>query len=225
MSATDDAQPAWVFWDFMREFDDRYRSEVHHNHWLVTEHRFAEVAIHAFRRLLRSHGVDIAIVRRLKRSPRHRSADPVDFKIALNTDMAREYGRDLRSRGLGEPASGAFIEGSESERFVRAFQAAFKKYGFKFSSTQTLPKRERAPFQTIDGLLPVATRQRFRVLSQRCSDETITQAEHKEVLELVDVIEGHHVRRMQAARKLSKLRGTPFLNALDEFGLMQPLHD
>ena len=80
----------------MREFDERYRSEVHHNHWLVEERRFAEVAIHAFRRLLRSHGTDIGILRRPKSSPRHRSADPVDFKIALNTEMAREYGLDLR---------------------------------------------------------------------------------------------------------------------------------
>ena len=225
-SAEDQAQPAWVFWDFMREFDERYQSEVHHNHWLVTERRFAEVAIHAFRRLLRSHGADIVIQQRPKRSPRHRSADPLDFKIALNTDMAREYGLDLReSRKHADHSPEAFIEGSESDRFVNAFQAVLLKRGFKFSATQLIPKRERPLFQTIDSLLPVVTRQRFRELSQRCSDETITNAEHKEVLGLGDIIEGHHVQRMQAARKLSKLRGTLFLNALDEFGLMQPLHD
>ena len=225
-SADDQTQPAWVFWDFMREFDDRYRSEVLHNHWLVTERRFAEVAIHAFRRLLRSHGADIVIQRRPKRSPRHRSADPLDFKIALNTDMACEYGLDLRgSRKQAGTAARALIEGSELDHFVRAFQAVLLKRGFKFSATQLVPKRERSLFQTIDSLLPVATRQRFRELSQRCSDETITNAEHKEVLGLCDVIEGHHVQRMQAARKLSKLRATPFLNALDEFGLMKPLHD
>ena len=210
----------------MREFDDRYRSEVLHNHWLVTERRFAEVAIHAFRRLLRSHGADIVIQRRPKRSPRHRSADPLDFKIALNTDMACEYGLDLRgSRKQAGTAARALIEGSELDHFVRAFQAVLLKRGFKFSATQLVPKRERSLFQTIDSLLPVATRQRFRELSQRCSAETITNAEHKEVLGLCDVIEGPHVPRMQAARKLSKLRATPFLNALDEFGLMKPLHD
>lgn len=219
-------QSAWVFWDFMREFDERYRSEVHHNHWLVEERRFADVAIHTFRRLLRSHGVDITVLRRPKRAPRQRSSDPLDFKIALNVEMSREYGRDLRSRRDVEAnASGAFLEGSESERFVRAFQAALKKYGIKFSSTQTLPKRERVQFQTIDGLLPIATKQRYRELGQRCEDETLTNAEQKELLELVHVVEMHHVRRMQAAQKLAKLRGTLFLNALDEFGLMQPLHD
>ncbi len=222
----DSAQPAWVFWDFMREFDQAYLGEVQHNHWLVEERRFAEVAIHALRRLLRSHGVDVLISRRPPLAPKHRSAAPLDFKIALNTKLAREYGRDLRGdRKTAGTVTGAFIEGSESERFVRAFQTVFQRYGFEFSPTKPLPKREQALIQTIDSLLPVATRQRYRELSQRCSDETITNAEHKEVLGLIDVIEGHHVQRMQAAQKLAKLRGTPFLNALDEFGLMQPLHD
>lgn len=210
----------------MREFDERYQSEVHHNHWLVTERRFAEVAIHAFRRLLRSHGADITIIRRSKRSPRHRSAATVDFKIALNTDMACEYGRDLRHRrDVQAAANGTLIEGSESECFVRAFRAAMKKYGFTFSEPQTLQRRERALIQTIDTLLPIATKQRFNELRERREDETLTNAEHKVAIELVDLIEGHHVRRMQAAQKLSKLRGSPFLNALDEFGLMKPLHD
>ena len=222
----DHAQSAWVFWDFMREFDERYRGEVFHNHWLVEERRFAEVAIHAIRRLLRSHGADITIQRRPKHSPRHRSSDPLNFKIALNTDMAREYGLDLReSRKLVGTAPGAFIAGSESDRFVRAFQTVLVKRGFKFSSTTSVSNRERVLFQKIDSLLPISTKQRYRELSQRCADETITNAEHKEVLKLVDVVEGHHVERIQAAQKLSQLRGTPFLNALDEFGLMKPLHD
>ena len=79
--------------------------------------------------------------------------------------------------------------------------------------------------QTIDSLLPIATKQRFNELRERRQDETLTNAEHNEALELVDLIEGHHVRRMQAAQKLSQLRGTPFLNALDDFGLMKPPHD
>lgn len=222
----DQMQPAWVFWDFMREFDERYQTEVLHNHWLITERRFVEVAIHAFRRLLRSHGADITIVRRSKRSPRHRSSVPVNFKIALNTDMAREYGRDLRLRhDVPAATSGILIEGSESARFVRAFRVAMKKYGFTFSEPQPLPRRERTLIQTIDTLLPIATKQRFNELRERREDESLSNAEHKEAIELWDLIEGHHVRRMQAAQKLAKLRGTPFLNALDEFGLMKPLHD
>ena len=221
----EDAEKTFVFWDFMREFDRAYQCEMIHNGWRF-EARLPELALHAFRRLLRSHAVDVMVKTQPLRPSKSRSTNALNFKISLNTRMAREYGRQLKvGRHAGSQQPTAFIEGSESDLFFRAFQASLVIYGLEVSTPQLLPKRELPLIRVIDSTPPDATRLRYNELTARCADETLTKRERDELLKLVDVVECQHAERLKAVAKLSEIRKVSFLDMLKQFGLMTTEHE
>jgi hypothetical protein len=58
--------------------------------------------------------------------------------------------------------------------------------------------------------LPLDVRQRYVQLSRKCQEETLTAAEHRELIELIDIIETNHAARVSRVLKLAQLRGVSF---------------
>lgn len=69
--------------------------------------------------------------------------------------------------------------------------------------------------------LPADVRERYLHLSGRCQQETLTTAEHRELIELIDVVETNHAARLSRVLKLAQLRGTDFDELMQQFGLLR----
>lgn len=78
-----------------------------------------------------------------------------------------------------------------------------------------LPPRESELLAAIQRGLPPAEEERFRVLTERRSAETLTPEEHQELLALSDTAEHIQAERVTALAELARLRGTS-LSALAE---------
>lgn len=64
--------------------------------------------------------------------------------------------------------------------------------------------------------------QRFHELQGRRREESITEPERKELLQLVDRLEEMNAERMEALARLSKLRGIPLLALMESLGIKSP---
>jgi hypothetical protein len=70
-----------------------------------------------------------------------------------------------------------------------------------------LSKRETRLFLRINRHLTLEKQQRYDELKQKREDETLTKAEHKELLQFVEEIEDIWADRLRAVIELAKLRG------------------
>jgi hypothetical protein len=89
---------------------------------------------------------------------------------------------------------------------------------------QHLPRAEAELLQRINKGLPEATWERYRALKTKRDAETLTDAEHAELIRLVNEVEGWNVRRLEAVAELAKLRGVPFPDLFQQLGLGPPVH-
>ncbi|MFM9963217.1 MAG: hypothetical protein ACKV2Q_18570 [Planctomycetaceae bacterium] len=208
------AEATLAFLAFMDEFHQAYSREVNHSGWLVEEQRFPLLALHAFRRWLRREGFDVEIQKRMRASKR-RSKDAIAFKFTLDKALRLAYERELHED------FGAI----QFELFCRAFQAVISRYGFEVSVPRQLPERELKFIKVIDSQVAEKTWERYCVLDQQCADESLTEADQKTFLKLVEAVEGHHVKRLQAVQALSRLRRVDFFETLNDFGLGKPSDD
>jgi len=87
-----------------------------------------------------------------------------------------------------------------------------------------LPRREAELLQRINEGLPETTWARYEVLKEKRDAETLTEAEHQELIRLVDEVEGWNVRRLELVADLAKLRGVRFQDLVRELGLGAPSH-
>ncbi|MGH9842789.1 MAG: STAS/SEC14 domain-containing protein [Blastocatellia bacterium] len=74
------------------------------------------------------------------------------------------------------------------------------------SGIPRLSKKETSLFLRINRGLPQEKQQRYDELRQKREDETLTQAEHAELLQFVEEIETIWADRLQAILALAKLR-------------------
>jgi hypothetical protein len=87
-----------------------------------------------------------------------------------------------------------------------------------------LPRAEAELLQQINEGLPEKTWARYQALKQKRDAETLTEAEHAELLDLVGEVEGWNVRRLELVGELATQRGVPLRELVRELGIGPPLH-
>jgi hypothetical protein len=63
---------------------------------------------------------------------------------------------------------------------------------------------------------------RYQVLLDKRDDETLTEAEHTELLDISNQIEGFGVRRIEALVKLAAIRQVSLLKLMNDLGIQSP---
>jgi hypothetical protein len=87
-----------------------------------------------------------------------------------------------------------------------------------------LPAAEAALLERINEALPEATWARYEALKRKRDAETLTDAEHAELIRLVNEVEIWNARRLEAVAELAKLRGVRFPDLVKQLGLGAPAH-
>ena len=83
----------------------------------------------------------------------------------------------------------------------------------------SLSSRETELLLAINQTLPEADQSQYAVLVEKRQDETLTEEEQEELVELSDRIELLHAERMAALVTLSQLRQTSLVKLMEEFGI------
>ena len=87
-----------------------------------------------------------------------------------------------------------------------------------------LPRMEAELLEQINEGLPEATWTRYHELQAKRNAETLTDAEHAELIRLVNEVEIWNARRLEAVAELARLRGVRFPDLVRELGLGAPAH-
>jgi len=86
----------------------------------------------------------------------------------------------------------------------------------------SLSKTETDLLQEINRGLPPNVRTRYHDLSTKLHEETITPAEHEELLQLTDQIEQTDGERLRALIALAQLRRVSIDTLMDQLGIHRP---
>jgi hypothetical protein len=70
--------------------------------------------------------------------------------------------------------------------------------------------------------IPVKLHDRYEILLERRDDETLTEAEYAELLDIGDQIEAFGVKRIEALAKLATIRQVPLPKLMDDLGIQSP---
>lgn len=108
---------------------------------------------------------------------------------------------------------------SELEQFVHrvlALQAKRKAPSLSQDETQLLMK--------INQGLPPDIQKRYNELSAKRRAETITLAEHQELLELIDQIEKSDAERIRLLAELARIRQTSLSALMEDLGIRTPAY-
>lgn len=95
----------------------------------------------------------------------------------------------------------AQLETSELTRFLSVVSSILAG-----RNNTALPASETALIQKINQGLPAETQRRYDDLQAKLRDETLTSEEHKDLLQLVDIVEQASVERLKHLISLSQLR-------------------
>ncbi len=82
-----------------------------------------------------------------------------------------------------------------------------------------LSKRETELFLKINHTLPLDEQRRYDELKQKLEDETLTQAEHTELMRFVEQYQDLSAERMEAVLELATLRGLTPQEMLKQLGV------
>lgn len=82
-----------------------------------------------------------------------------------------------------------------------------------------LTSEETALLLEINQGIPSALYDRYQQLLDQRDEETLSEPEYAELLEISHQIEGLGVKRMEALAKLAKLRQIPLLQLMDDLGI------
>jgi hypothetical protein len=85
-----------------------------------------------------------------------------------------------------------------------------------------IPATENILLQKIDRTLPPVIQQRYHDLLAKLQSETITSAEHKELLDLTDTVEQFDADRLQNLLALAQLRQVPLHQLLQQLNISAP---
>ncbi len=106
------------------------------------------------------------------------------------------------------------IEVSELRRFVSEILARASR-----RLAPSLSAEETELLQKINRGLPPAIEQRCRELNAKRRGDTLTTAEHEELLRLIDQVEAAQVERLSNLAALAEFRGTSLPKLMDDLGL------
>jgi len=87
------------------------------------------------------------------------------------------------------------------------------------TQSSRLSEQETALFLKINRTLPPAEEQRYSELKHKLEDETLTPAEHAELLRFVEQHQELSVERLEAVLELAKLRGVTTAEMLRQLGV------
>ena len=116
-------------------------------------------------------------------------------------------------------------EGMAPDRFVLD---ALEEKLFRNQAVQSVPHLSNAEselMQKINAGLPVETWQRYHALRAKCQDETLTPAEHQELMLLSDQVEMDYAQRLGLVLELAHLRGTTLEAQMKTLGIPQYTYD
>jgi hypothetical protein len=83
-------------------------------------------------------------------------------------------------------------------------------------------QEETALLRTINQSIPPALHDRYEVLADKRDDETLTEAEHQELLTICDRIEWIGVHRIEALAQLATIRQVPLPQLMTDLGIQTP---
>ena len=86
----------------------------------------------------------------------------------------------------------------------------------------SIPKREAELLQKINQGLPTAFQHRYDELTTKLQADTITSAEHQELLRLIDQIELADAERVQHLIELAQLRNLSLDELMNQLGIHHP---
>jgi hypothetical protein len=87
-----------------------------------------------------------------------------------------------------------------------------------------LPAAEVALLERINEGLAEATWARYQALKEKRDAGTLMDAEHAELIRLVNEVEIWNARRLEAVAEPAKLRGVRFPDLVKQLGLGAPVH-
>ena len=73
----------------------------------------------------------------------------------------------------------------------------------------TTSEREKELLQKVENVVPEFVKRRYKQLHAKLEKETISEAEHKELLQIVDFMEERAVERIHLMAELADLRQVP----------------
>jgi hypothetical protein len=117
-----------------------------------------------------------------------------------------------RAAAAGVPAE-AIVLDALAEQFDRSSQP---------DSALTPLQEESRLLAAINQRLPEATLRRYYALMDRRRDETLTEAEHAELITLNNVVEQAHVARLEKVFELARLKGIEVKVLMKQLGLGNP---
>jgi hypothetical protein len=81
---------------------------------------------------------------------------------------------------------------------------------------------ESTLLRAINQGIPAELSDRYEILADKRDDETLTEAEYQELLDIAEQIEAFGVKRLEALVKLSDQRQVPLLQLMADLGIQTP---
>ena len=88
--------------------------------------------------------------------------------------------------------------------------------------TNVLTAAETDLLLEINQGIPAKVHDRYEVLLEKRDDETLTEADYRELLDLSSQIEGFGVKRIEALAKLATFRQVSLPKLMDDLGIQSP---
>jgi hypothetical protein len=85
-----------------------------------------------------------------------------------------------------------------------------------------LTTEETVLLSAINQGIPSKLHDRYEILLEKRDNETLTEVEYAELLDISDQIEAFGVKRIEALAKLATLRQLPLLKLMDDLGIQSP---
>ena len=109
------------------------------------------------------------------------------------------------------------LETSELETFVVKANSLLAR-----RKVESLSIEETELLQTINKSLPTELEARYAALQSKIHEETITEPEHEELVQLISVVEKSEVDRLEALFSLSQLRQVSLPDLMNQLGIQAP---
>lgn len=81
---------------------------------------------------------------------------------------------------------------------------------------------ETTLLRTINQAIPPELQEQYETLADKRDNETLTESEHSELLDIGNQIEQFGVKRLEAMAQLADLRQVPLPKLMDDLGLQTP---
>lgn len=137
--------------------------------------------------------------------------------MTLTVDLSPELEAQVKHEAAREGLA-------ETELVMKALREWLDQGERRAVGVSVVTGAEASLLQKINEGLPERTWQRYDDLVERRRAETLTPAEHEELIAISDQIEDMNARRMAHLVELARLRGIPLVALMQELGIETPPH-